>query len=307
MSDIYSILTDLGYQLTQDKDGWRTNALFRGGSNPTAIKIFANNGNWCDFVENKKGTLEDLIKLTLNLDDIQLKEYIAGNHINIEKVEYKEKLKISEIFDESVLKDLIPDYTYWINRGISKNTCELFQGGLCLDSQSFLGKLKRRQILVIRNSQNKIVGFTGRAIDKDNKIKYKHLGVTKNWVWPCYLNNKLIKETREVFLVESPVCVMKCFDCGIKNVIALFGTECHFSVVNYLLKINPKMIFISTNNELDSQNGGVGNKAALSIYGRLKKYFNNNQIKIHLPPCKDFAEKECTNDKIKDWYERRYL
>src|ERR1041384_3306125 len=112
MSDIQTILIDLGYQLKQDKDGWRTNALFRGGSNPTAIKIFKDNGNWCDFVEGKRGTFEDLIALTLG-DKVKAQDYIKGNNVVFEKVEYKEKLKVPEVFDDNILKDLIPDTSYW--------------------------------------------------------------------------------------------------------------------------------------------------------------------------------------------------
>lgn len=301
---IQDILTQFNYPFQDMGNYINFPAIWRGGDDTTSVAYYKDKQIAIDFVAGEKYGLKELIHTIIG-DRSKAEEYIKGNQIVFDTIKVQEKLKIPETFDENVLQDIIPNYSYWVNRGISEETCKIFQGGLCMESAGILGKLKRRQILVIRNSQNKIVGFTGRAIDSDAYIKYKHLGVTKNWVWPCYLNHKIIKETKEIILVESPVCVMKCFDCGIKNVIALFGTECHFAVVNYLLKMNLKTIFISTNNELDSTNGGVGNKAALSIYGRLKKYFHPSQIKIHLPPCKDFATQECTKEKILKWYNER--
>jgi hypothetical protein len=105
--DIKEVLTELGYKLTQDKDGWRTNAAFRGGDNSTAIKIFSNSGDWIDFVEGKRGNLNDLIKLTLNIDDVKLKDWLQGKNIQT-TVTPKPKIEIPEVFDEGVLKDLIP-------------------------------------------------------------------------------------------------------------------------------------------------------------------------------------------------------
>jgi hypothetical protein len=300
--DIQDILIQLGYSPMQDTNGWRMAALYRQGDNNTALQVY--NDGWCqDFVTNERFNIETLVRKTLNLDDIKTKDWLKGK-ISMENLNncknHKEKLTAPEYFDENLLKDLIPDYSYWTGRGISEETCKMFKGGLCLDSQNLLGKLKKRQVLVIPNSNGKIVGFTGRTVDNDKKNKYKHLGIVKNWVWPCYLNNAIIKEKREVILVESPVCILKLFDCGIKTALCLFGTECSFSIINYLLKINPKIIFIATNNEASL----VGNHAADKIYARLKKYFNYNQIKIYLPPCKDFAA--CAPNQIDNWYKNRY-
>ncbi len=297
MQDIPQILSELGYELTPDKDGWRTNALFRGGDNRTAIKIY-HDGKWCDFVEGKHGTLEELVKLTLGIDDVKAKDWLKDK-IDLEglKVEYKEKIKLPQIFDMAVLRDLIPDHEYWIKRGITRKTAELFKGGLCLDSQTLLGKLKNRQILCIYNSLKQLVGFTARDITGKNYIKWKHLGEKTSWVWPAYLNHKFVQESKTVILVESPGDILKMWDCDIKNVICLFGTECSHAILNYLLKINPKHIIISTNNE-ESE---VGNKAAEKIYNRLKRYFNHHQLQIKLPIKKDFGEMSC--EEILKWYE----
>lgn len=304
MSNIQEILTELGYSPSVERDGWRMAALYRSGDNSTALKVYSD--GWCnDYVTGERFNLETLIKRTLNIDDTKAKDWLKGkiDIEGLEKKEYKEKLKVPEIFDKEILRELIPDYSYFERRGISKQTCETFKGGLCLEGSTLIAKLKNRQVLNIYDSKNNLVAFTGRSID-DRKPKWKHLGSVTNTIFPGYLNNKIIKESQEVILVESPLCTMKLWDCGIKNSLALFGIECSFPVVNYLLKINPKKIFISLNNEIDF-NGGVGNQGAEKVYARLKRYFSHNQIKIHLPPCKDFADKQCTEEMIKDWYNKR--
>lgn len=304
MSEVKDILIKLGYKLMPEKDGWRTNAMFRGGDNKTALKIF-NNGNWCDFVQSQRGTLSDLVKLTLGLDEAKAKAWLKSENItdygSLSTTTLPPKIILPATFSPNVLIDLIPNYDYWTNREISLVTSQLFLGGLCLNSSSLLGKMKNRQILVIYNSHNQIVGFTGRDITNESNIKWKHLGEKTNWVWPAYLNNKIITELKEVILVESPADVLRMWDCGIKNVICLFGTDCHHSVLNFLIKKNPRHIIIATNNE-ESQ---VGNEAATKIYNRLKRYFNLNQLHIKLPYKKDFCMQTCKENK--QWYIDRLI
>lgn len=299
MNNIQDILMELGYELSPDKDGWRSSCIFRGGDNKTALKIF-NNGQWIDFVEGQKGNLEDLIKLTLG-EKVNPKEWLNGKiDISVLKENKKPKIKLPEIFDEEVLCDLVSDFSYWEQRDISQDTSKLFKGGLCMGSQGYLGKLKNRQVLCIYDSKDKLVGFTGRDVTNKHSIKWKHLGDKSNWVWPAYLNTKIIKETKEIILVESPADILKMWQCDIKNVICLFGTECSHAILNYLLKRNLDKIIISTNNE----ESGVGNRAADKVYNKLKRYFNHNQLLIKLPYKKDFCEQTC--DSIRDWYNERY-
>lgn len=293
MSDIVSILTELGYSPRLDKDGWRMAALYRHGDNNTSLKVYSN--GWChDFVTGEKFRLETLIQKTLNIDEANAKDWLTkkadiGSLYHVEK----EKIKLPEIFDNHILNDLIPDFSYWKTRGISSEIASIFKGGLCIQSESLLGKLRNRQILIIYNGQKQIVGLTGRSLD-DRTPKWKHIGTKTNWVWPGYLNSKLIKSCKQVILVESPADILKLWECGIYNAICLFGTECSFAILNFLLKVNPNII-IATNNE-DSQ---IGNKAAEKIYNKLKRYFNLNQLQIILPYKKDFGEMSC--EEIYTW------
>ncbi len=112
------------------------------------------------------------------------------------------------------------------------------------------------------------------------------MGAKKEFVWPAFLNLSIIREKKEVILVESPACVLKMWDCGIRNVLCLFGTELQLGLLNFLLRIDPDRMIISTNNE-ESQ---TGNRAADKMAIKLRRYFDAKQIRTVLPNKKDFAE-----------------
>ncbi len=306
MSEIKEILIELGYQLTDDKDGWRTNAIFRGGSNPTAIKIFSDNGRWCDFVESQRGSLNDLIKLTLGFDDNKAKDWLKGK-IDIEKLYkgtiYKEKLKTPDILNKEILMDLIPSHEYWLNRGITERVCKEFCGGVCLESQTILGKMKKRYVFPIYNSNKQLIGLAGRALSKENNIKWRLLGVKNDWCYPMFLNIKIIKEKSSIILTEGIGDVLSLWTSGINNVACLFGTSCGFGLLNCLIKLNPKKIFISLNSDI------AGKIAAEKLKRRFYKYFNPQQIEILYPPdgYKDFNDifvRDGNFNKIKEWEEK---
>jgi hypothetical protein len=63
------------------------------------------------------------------------------------------------------------------------------------------------------------------------------------------------------------------------------------------LKIDPKKIYISLNNDSDKNN--AGNIGAEKIQARLKRYFDEKQIKISLPNKKDFGE--MNKEEILQW------
>lgn len=49
--EIKNSLEKLGYTLKDFGNHWRTKALYRGGDNPTAIKVYKNSGVWQDYVQ----------------------------------------------------------------------------------------------------------------------------------------------------------------------------------------------------------------------------------------------------------------
>lgn len=234
--------------------------------------------------------------LGVDVGDIPIENFI--------KVE--EKPQIIKQWDIEILKGLLKNYDYWNKRGISSATCEYFKMGLALK-----GQLNQRLIIPIidKYNPNKIIGFTGRTIrqkeevEKYKIVKWKHLGEKDRWLLPAI--DSEIQKSKSIILVESPGCFLTLFEHNIKNTVCLFGTSISSTIMGYLIKMNPDKILIATNNELDSSNGGVGNKAAVKLSKQLGQFFNEDKIKIALPiGGKDFNEVSKDNIEL---YRKTYL
>lgn len=291
--DVKEILLELGYNLTEDRNGWRSTANFRGGNNPTALKIFSN-GSYCDFVTGETGSFEKLISLTLNIKNPD--EYLKNKNFIIHKIETeKPKIKMIKIYPPEILQELLPNHEYWLNRGISLDTLKLFKGGVAVKNQQ-----KDRYVFPIFNSKNEIIGCSGRTL-KNNSVKWKHSGMKTEWKWPLFLNKDIIKKEKKIILIESPGDILSLWECNIKNTLCLFGTEISIPQLNFLLKLDPDKIYIALNN--DSDNNNVGNEAALKLEKKLLKYFDKIQIEIKLPQLKDFNEMLLKDrNLILEWY-----
>ena len=78
---IKDILSGLGYKLSDFGNHWRTNAMYRGGQNPSALQIYKNSGVWIDYVKNSQHMpLESLIKATLQTNDKEVIAKITGGY-----------------------------------------------------------------------------------------------------------------------------------------------------------------------------------------------------------------------------------
>ena len=176
-----------------------------------------------------------------------------------------------------------------------------FEGGI--DDGVERGKMMNRYVFPIFSTEKEIQGFSGRDLKYTNKTlpkqrpKWKHLGSASKWVYPTFLNNDIIKKDGEVILVEGIGDILSLWDGGVKNVLVVFGVGTSRSIFNYLIKINPKKIMIS----LDDDSGGsfAGNKASKKLEKRLLKYFDSYKIIIHPPNKKDFGE--MTKEDILKW------
>jgi len=193
-------------------------------------------------------------------------------------------------YPEELLQKLIPDYNYWINRGIPPQIVSQFDGGLA--SKDEKGKLQGRYVFAIRNKDDKIVGWAGRLIEYSNfSPKWKNIGNKKQFIFPARkLSEQYIKEKKQVVVLESVGDALSCYKYGIKNIIVLFGVVPSSQLISYIISLGVKEIIISTNN--DSAKNNVGNEAAEKIKRRLSLFFNSEGIKIILPSKKDWNESD---------------
>jgi hypothetical protein len=293
--NVYQVLTDLGYKLKDFGKEYRTRPLYRDSDNDTVLKIYKDTGHWFDFKENISGDFSLLVGMTLKLDNPEkAKEWLKNKNFIIHKSNDIEKplLKATKKFDIEILSKLENNQNYWLNRGVSQNILEEFKGGLAKT-----GKMKNRYVFPIFNYKKDLVGFSGRDVTNLSKIKWKHLGEKNDFVYPLFLNAETIEAQREVILVESIGDMLSLYQSGVKNILVTFGVNLSLGILNYLLKIDVKNIYISLNN--DSNKNNAGNIGAEKIYSKLTRYFDKKQLQIALPTKKDFGE--MNKEEILQW------
>jgi len=292
---IYEILTELGYQLKDYGKEFRTKPLYRDSDNDTVLRIYKDTGKWFDFKQNISGDINSLVRLTLKIDDPdKAQEWLKNKNFTTNySIEYtKPILKSTKKFDINLLENLEYNHLYCNKRSITNDTLIQFKGGV-----GKAGKMKNRYVFPIFDIRNDIIGFSGRDITNLSKIKWKHLGEKNDFLYPLFLNSNIIEEQKEIILVESIGDMLSLWQNNIKNVLVIFGTNLSLSVLNYCLKTDMKKIYISLNN--DSEKNKAGNIAAEKTYFRLKRYFDDKQLKIALPIKKDFGE--MTSEEILQW------
>jgi hypothetical protein len=293
--NVYQILTDLGYKLKDFGKEYRTRPLYRDSDNDTVLKIYKDTGHWFDFKENISGDFSSLVGMTLKLEDpSKAKEWLKDKNFTFHQPKEVSKplLKSTKKFDLELLSNLENNHSYWNKRNINNETLSQFKGGV-----GKAGKMKSRYVFPIFDIKNNIIGFSGRDITNLSKIKWKHLGEKNDFVYPLFLNSQAIETQKEVILVESIGDMLSLYQAEIKNVLVTFGTSLSLGILNYLLKIDIKKIYISLNN--DSNKNNAGNIGAEKTYSRLKRYFDDKQLKISLPTKKDFGE--MNKEEILQW------
>jgi|TARA_R110000751_G_scaffold60056_3_gene125626 hypothetical protein len=281
MHDVKDILTDIGYTLFDSGREYRAKPIYRDSSSNNVLCIKKDTGRWVDFKENKFGNLEELVQITLNLKDLnEAKSYISNNfQLRLPKVE-KEKLKAPTIFSKKNLNHIIPDYSYWKDRGVSSSTLELFESGVMKS-----GRMKDRYVFPIFDKVNRLVGVAGRDVTNNQQLKWKLAGEKRSWAYPLKYNLKYLLEEKEVFLVESVGDMLALWEAGIKNCVVTFGLAITAKTKQVLMVVDPKKIYISFNNDENQ----AGNIAAQKAYSNLRRQFDVSQLEIKLPSKNDFG------------------
>ena len=293
---IKTILSELGYKLSDFGNHWRTNALYRGGKNPTALQIYKDSGVWVDFVKNSAHLpFESLIEATLQTNDLEVIKKLTGGHdFSIERSSEieKPKLEMEKTYPESVLSRLLPHYKFYNDKGVDSVVLHFFKSGLATE-----GAMYQRFVFPIYNSSGQIHGFSGRNMSKQSvdRPKWKHIGKKSTWIYPYYVGGEnnivqdAIKSKGYVVLVESIGDLLNLHQNGIKNVLVTFGTSLSSSLICFLISLSCDKIVISLNNDSDkeSNRGKIG---SFKSYLKLLNYFPKEGIIIHPPIKNDFGD-----------------
>lgn len=292
MINFRSILENIGYQVKEDGNFLRCAAKYRGGDNPTSLRINKETGFFTDFPVNRSGSFQELLKLSLvDMSSSEYKDLIK----NIDNLPPPEaKITINKSFSLEEAGNRVKNYNFYLKKGIDKSILEEFE---CFVSMS--GKMRGRVVFPIFDKKKKnILGFSGRTVFTNNEIKWKHLGFKNTWAYPLFLSEKHILEKRELILVESIGDCLALYNAGIRNVLCLCGIKLLPTLKQEIIRLSPQKILICTNNDID--NKMAGNEAAELILKQLSVFFSVNRLCIKLPFKKDFGEH--SKEEIIQWY-----
>jgi hypothetical protein len=267
-------------------------AIYRGGNDPGSIGIYPSQNIAKDFVTGKVFSLEEFLALTLGkksiaqidkiLDDKSCYFDSSDNDLN----PFSNVVKFYS--KEDTLKD---NHSYWDSRSVPSEIVQTFEGGLCLE-----GKMANRYVFPIYNAYKKIVGFSGRDVSGKSKIKWKHIGHKSEWAYPFYFNHKIIREKKQLILVESIGDMLSLWRTNIKEIGITFGTDMGKGLMKAIIRLDPAKIIIATNNDKNS----AGQRASRKIKNKLLEFFDEGQIKIKLPFRNDFGEQ--SDEENLKWY-----
>lgn len=300
MENLVEILYKLGYtNLKSSGPVFRTKPLYRDSGNNQVLCIFKDTGYFKDHGrEEFKGSLEELVRLTLNLrSHKEACQWLGVDYkkINYSPVEVIKYIEQDKIFDQENLSLIKPVHDYWNNRKISNNTLNIFKSGL--DNGTEGGKMQNRYVFPIFDNKDNIIGLSGRKLEaKSNRPKWIHYGKKSKWIYPSFVNKNYIKDKEEVILVESIGDMLSLWEAGIKNSVVLFGVNLSDSILFYLIGLRVKKIVIALNNDGENK---AGNSGAEKISKDLKNYFDESYIKIALPDKNDFNE--MSKNEILNW------
>ncbi len=275
-NSVKEILIDAGFRIVMEANGWyRMKPFYRHSSTDTALAVNGQTGRFIDWGTGEKGDLKDLIKLA------------TGESVSFESFAPKDELKddVEIRFNREEIKALLPAYSYYNNRGISTETLKVFQSGYCS-----YGKMNDRYVFPIinpsdSNPDGELVGLSGRNLrkppqDKEKAklyIKWKHLGPSRNFVYPYFYNRDEIQKSKKIILVESIGNMIALWEAEIKYSLVTFGLNLSKKLLSTIIAAAPNEIILSYDNDLGSKLNN-GQRASEKIEKELKKWFDNDQI-----------------------------
>ncbi len=151
-----------------------------------------------------------------------IRDYVRERNISEDAAE---KFKIGYAQDswDSLLKFLL---------GKGFNELEIFQAGLVVKKENGYGyydRFRHRLMFPIQDLHGNVVGFTGRALKKDDMAKYVNTPESRLYhkgeiLYALDKAKSAIREKNYVIIVEGNMDALACHQAGYTNVVACSGT-----------------------------------------------------------------------------------
>ena len=259
---------------------------------------------WRDFVSNSAPLpFSKLLQTHLGTNDNKILSKYFSDSYSPPKSDssQSDRLTMEKVYEESLLEDLFPHYSFYKQKGISDNVLKFLKGGLATK-----GHMYQRFVFPIYNEHGQIHGFSGRDMsNRENVPKWKHLGRKTKWVYPYYIEGSkgfpvqdAIEKERSVIIVESIGDLLNLFEHGFYNVLVSFGLDISPKLLCHLVSLDVDRIIISFNND-SNKSTNRGARASVKNYLKLLNHFDFDQLSICLPTKNDFGE--MNEDDFESW------
>jgi len=136
---------------------------------------------------------------------------------------YKKVTIAEEGFNSMGWNPIIDSYMIK-ERGFSRSAMEDFDA--CYGENPD-GLFYNRIVFPVRDEEGDLVAATGRWANGDlgGNPKWKHYGKVNEYLYGYHKTMEHIKTTERIVLVEGPLGVIKLWESGIRNAVAVFGTS----------------------------------------------------------------------------------
>ena len=240
------------------------------------LAVFRSGAFWCVVGSESDATHNRNIRALVMGDGAVVPEYIDP----------EPRLEATKVYPESTLLGLLPDYSYWLGRGMREDVLRALENGLA--PKETKGKLAGRSVFPIRDLQRRIVGFSGRLTDSNSFApNWKHLMRVRDTVYPAHLVGPEIKATRTACLVESLGDELSLLSHDIKPVLCTWGLNLSGAIISYLVACNVRKVICAPNRDTDPRKGQA---AAEKWAKKLESFIPEVVIRLPNEPYKDYGE-----------------
>ena len=316
--DIYKLLDSFGLEYTQDGDNiFMKCPIHEGSDNPNALSISLDKKVWrcwtrgcqdhysCNIWGFIKGVLDtdsfsEALKYVCKLYDVngvsKSGNTTTNGCIDNEFSSLVRRISSSEqqggkIEQEGLVTKPSIESTpspYFLSRGYKKETLQFF--GVC-DSNDKTGSFKSRAVIPISNADGMEIGYIGRATRDFIQTKYIWSKGFRKLQHLYNYHNALesVVQLNTLFLVEGQGDVWRLWECGVKNVVGLFGSEVSEAQKRLLLSSGVTQLIVLTDNDQ------AGRESKIKIKREMGRLF-----KLIFPKMSNKDLGDMSKDKIQE-------
>ena len=205
--------------------------------------------------------------LSLDIDKMQESEVVKNDNVKILDV-FKKTINREQtnITREQVRSSINVPSDYFISRGFSSDTLNLFDVGECLAPNK---PMSNRAVVPVYDENNSYVGCVGRSTNESMKPKWLHSkGFKKSVLYGMNVAKNEIAKTKTAILVEGQGDVWRMHEAGFCNCVGIFGSSLNEDQLFLLEKSGALNLIILTDSD------DAGNKAYNKILKMCGRRFN---------------------------------